>query len=133
MSSQTAPDAAPRPVRPARSLRRTLAAAVLAFEGLVVVFAALVAMSQSSLGRAQSLWSGGALAVVCFLTAGLLRTPVGTALGWVLQAVLIATGIWVPTMFFLGVVFAALWVTALRVGGRIDREKAAYAQAAAAR
>lgn len=103
---------------------------MLGFEGLVVVFAALVAMAQSSLGREQSLWLGGALAAACFLTAGLLWTPVGGVLGWVLQVLLIATGIWVPMMFFIGAVFTALWVTALRVGGRIDREKAAYPEAA---
>jgi hypothetical protein len=125
MSSQTSSSG----TRPARSLRRTLAAAVLAFEGLVVVFAALVAMTQSSLGRDQSLVLGGALAVVCFLAAGLLRSPIGVVLGWVLQVVIVLTGVWVPMMFFLGVVFGALWVTALRIGGRIDREKAAYAEA----
>lgn len=122
MSSQTTGHA----VRPVRSLRRSLAAAVLALEGLVVVFASLVAMAQSSLGRGPSLGLGGGLAVACFVGSGLLRFPAGTVLGWVLQGLLILTGIWVPMMFFLGVVFGALWVTALRVGGRIDREKAAY-------
>jgi fatty acid desaturase len=126
MSSRT-PGAVPRP---RRSLRRTLAAAVLGFEGLTVFFAALVAMTQSSLGRTTALGSGGALAVACLVAAGLLRSPVGTAFGWVLQVLIVVIGVWVPMMFFLGAVFAALWLTALRVGGRIDREKAAYAEAA---
>lgn len=127
MSSQI-PSSGPRP---ARSLRRTLVAAVLAFEGLVVVFAALVAMTQSSLGKSQSLVLGGALAVLCFVAAGLLRSSIGVVFGGVLQVMIVLTGVWVPMMFFLGAVFAALWVTALRIGGRIDREKAAYAEAAA--
>jgi hypothetical protein len=125
-SSQPAGEVA-RPSRPARSLQRALMSAVLVFEGLVAVFAGLVAMAQSSLGRGTSLVAAAVLMVACFLAAALLRTPVGVGLGWLLQALMIATGFWVPMMFFLGIVFAALWVTALRTGGRIDREKAAFA------
>ncbi len=40
---------------------------------------------------------------------------------------MVVTGVWVPVMYFLGAVFALLWVVALRVGGRIDREQAAAA------
>jgi hypothetical protein len=105
--------------------------AVLAFEGLVAMFAGLVAMAQSSLGKGPSLIGAAVLMVLCFLAAGLLRTPVGVGLGWLLQVLMIGTGFWVPMMFFLGIVFAALWVTALRTGGRIDREKAAFAASAA--
>jgi hypothetical protein len=134
MSSQISDDAdrPARPARPARSLRRTMAAAVLAFEGLTVFFAALVAKDLSSLSVGQALGFGSALAVACLIGAGLLRSPVGFVLGWVLQVLVLGTGVWVPMMFFLGAVFAALWFTALRVGGRIDQEKAAYAAAQSA-
>lgn len=127
MSSQ--PSAAPvRAARPARSLRRTMAAAVIALEGMVVFFAAIVAKDLSSLSSGQALGYGSALAAGCLLTAGLLRTRAGYLIGWALQALVLVTGVWVPMMFFLGAVFAALWGTALRVGERIDREKAAVAQ-----
>ena len=129
-SSQAAGDAAP-PSRPTRSLQRVLMSAVLAFEGLVAVFAGLVASTLSSLGKGPALVAGAVLAVLCFLATGLLRTRIGVGLGWLLQVLLIVAGCWVPIMFFVGVLFAALWATAVRVGERIDREKAAYAQAAA--
>lgn len=107
-----------------RSPRRTLAAATLLFEALVVFFAGLVAKDLSSLSAGVALGIFSALAVACLVTAGLLRSPVGYALGWGVQVVAIASGFWVPVMFFLGGVFALLWWVALRQGARIERERA---------
>lgn len=94
-----------------------------------MLFAGLVAKDLSSLGAGTALGFGGGLAVACVVVAGLLRSRAGVAAGWVLQALVLVTGFWVPMMFFLGAVFAGLWLTALRVGERIDREKAAFAAA----
>ena len=35
-------------------------------------------------------------------------------------------GFFVPMMFVVGGIFVVLWVVALRLGGRIDRERAEY-------
>ena len=35
-------------------------------------------------------------------------------------------GLVVPMMFVVGGIFVVLWFVALRLGGRIDRERAAY-------
>ena len=59
------------------------------------------------------------------LTAGILRRPGGYLIGSLLQVVVLATGWWLPMMYVVGAVFAALWFTALRVGSRIERERAA--------
>jgi hypothetical protein len=106
-------------VRPSR----VLAATVLCFEALVVVFAGLVAKDLSSATPAAALATSGALAVACLLCAALLRTRAGYWLGSVLQVAVLAVGLWVPVMFFLGLVFAALWVFALFVG-RLRRPEA---------
>ena len=37
-----------------------------------------------------------------------------------MQALLLASAIWVPAMLFLGVLFGALWVTALIQGQKAD-------------
>ncbi len=110
-----------------RSPRRTLAAATVSLEAFVVFFAGLVAKDLSSLsaGAALALFSG--LAVACLLTAGLLRRPWGYGFGWVVQAAVIASGVLVPVMFFLGALFAVLWFFALQQGARIERERAEYA------
>ncbi len=101
---------------------------VLAFEALVILFAGLVAKDLSGLGTGTALGLAGALALACLLVAGLLRGRAGYAAGTVLQLLVVAAGIWVPVMFFLGALFAAIWVVALRVGGRIDAESAEGAE-----
>jgi hypothetical protein len=111
-----------------RSPRRTLAAATVSLEAFVVFFAGLVAKDLSALSTGAALGLFSALAVACLVTAGVLRRPWGYAFGWVVQAAVILSGIWVPVMFFLGAVFAVLWWVALSQGARIEREREAYAR-----
>jgi hypothetical protein len=47
----------------------------------------------------------------------------------VLQAGLVAGGVVVPVMYFLGVAFAALWWAAIHVGRKVDAAKARFAEA----
>ena len=110
-----------------RSPRRILAASTLALEAFVVFFAALVAKDLSSLSTATALAGGCALAVACLLVAGLLRYRIGYPLGWLLQLVLIVTGLWVPIMFGIGALFGALWAVGLYQGTRIERDQARIA------
>jgi hypothetical protein len=100
-----------------------MASATLVFEGLVVFFAGLVAMRLSSLSRGEALGLAGGLALACVVTAGLLRHPAGYVVGSLLQVAVIASGFWVPPMYFLGVVFALLWFAALRTGRRLERAR----------
>lgn len=44
-----------------------------------------------------------------------------------LQAGLVASGLVLPTMFFLGAVFAALWWASIHYGRKIDEAKARHA------
>jgi hypothetical protein len=64
---------------------------------------------------------GGVLAVAALVIAALVGRPgQGWALigGTVLQAAVIATGVVVPVMYGLGVIFGALWLTAIWLGRR---------------
>lgn len=70
-----------------------------------------------------------ALAVLAVLAAGLVRRPFGPALGWVVQVLSILSGVWVPMMFVVGLVFALLYGYCQRLGRRVDREQAARALA----
>lgn len=109
-----------------RSLTESLGSIVLACEALTVFLASLVAFGLDAvhpLPRAAALIGGGLLFVALVVTAGLLRHRWGVIVGWVLQALLLATGFLVPAMFFLGAVFAAMWTYAILTGTRIDRSK----------
>ena len=92
---------------------RVLGSAVLAMEFLVMGFALLLAMERHG---TLALSLGGALAIAILLTAGLMKRKSGWYLGSVLQLGLIAYGIVVPAMYFMGTLFAVLWVSAFIIG-----------------
>ena len=106
---------------------RILAASVLVAEAFVVLFATIVAANLSDVG-AGTAWSvGGGFALACLALCGLLRYRWAYLVGWALQVALIAAGLVVTTMFFLGAVFAGIWFAALWYGRKVDRLKAARA------
>lgn len=108
----------------AERMTRRFAAVVIGSQGLAVFFGALVARAIASSSGSSSptayLVLGSLFALACFLDAGLLRRPWGLSLGWVLQVLTLAAGLVVRQMLFVGVVFAALWVTALFQGRKMD-------------
>ena len=108
---------------PGRMTRR-LAGTVIVAQGLAVFFGALVARGLAAAhGSGTSntfLLIGSVLAVVCILDAGLLRRPWGITLGWVLQIATFAYAFVVPMMLFVGLMFGALWLTALVQGRSMD-------------
>ena len=106
---------------------RTLCASTLIGEFFVIGFAGLVAMKSDGLSTA-TVWTvcgvGMALSV---LLCGMITRPGGVQLGWGLQIALIVSGFVVPTMFFLGAVFAGLWWASVHYGRKIDEAKARWA------
>ncbi|MGX7759167.1 DUF4233 domain-containing protein [Streptomyces angustmyceticus] len=111
---------------------RTLCASTLIGEFFVIGFAGLVAMQMTDLS-AVAVWSVSGVAMLLSLAlCGMLTRPGGVQLGWALQIALIAAGFVVPTMFFLGVVFAALWWASVHFGRKIDEAKARWAAQAEA-
>ena len=108
-----------------RSSMRGICAAVLVFEGLVVFFAMLVALDLSDVDDATCGGSAARRRWRASLLAGLLRRRWALAAGSVLQVLIIGTGFVVPTMFFLGAVFAGLWFLAIFLGRRVERLQAA--------
>jgi hypothetical protein len=101
-----------------------MCAGMLTLQAVVLFLTGVVLIGLTSLGASTALGIGGGLAVSCFVAAGLLRHPVGYWLGWTIQAVSIGLGFVVHMMFFLGVIFGALWAGAYFLGARIDRERA---------
>ncbi|GGZ71707.1 DUF4233 domain-containing protein [Streptomyces echinoruber] len=111
---------------------RTLCSSTLIGEFFIVGFAGLVAMKDPDLSM-TAVWTVSGIAMaLCVLLCGLVTRPGGVALGWALQLALIASGFVVPTMFFLGVVFAALWWASVHFGRKVDEAKARFAAQAEA-
>ncbi|GAA2597215.1 DUF4233 domain-containing protein [Streptomyces tubercidicus] len=107
---------------------RTLCASTLIGEFFVIGFAGLVAMQMSELSTVTIWTVSGIAMLLSLLLCGMLTRPGGVQLGWALQAALIASGFVVPTMFFLGAVFAALWWASVHFGRKIDAAKARWAE-----
>jgi hypothetical protein len=108
-----------------RSPRRGMCAAVLSLEGITLGLSVPVMIAVSEVPPSQALAVGLGLALGCLVIAGLLRSEVGYLAGWAVQVAAIGLGLVVPTMFFLGAVFAALWAAADLLGRQIEREYAA--------
>lgn len=111
-------------------MTRRLAAVVVAFQVIAVLLGGLVAWaiarSQDGSGHAAYLWVGGLVALLCIVTAGTMRRPWGVAVGWLVQAATLAAAFVVPLMFLVGVMFLALWVTALVQGRKMDQLTVEY-------
>ncbi|MET9120904.1 DUF4233 domain-containing protein [Streptomyces sp. NPDC004528] len=111
---------------------RTLCASTLIGEFFVVGFAGLVAMKDPGLSMTTVWTVSGIVMVLSVLLCGMITRPGGVQLGWALQIVLIASGFFVTSMFFLGAVFAALWWASVHYGRKIDEAKARFAAQAEA-
>ncbi len=100
---------------------RRLCATVLVFEVVVIWLAIPVAITIAHARPGPAGVVGGVLAVAALVIAALVGRPgQGWALigGTVLQAAVIVTGVVVPAMYALGVIFGALWLTAIWLGRR---------------
>ncbi|MEU3422604.1 DUF4233 domain-containing protein [Streptomyces murinus] len=106
---------------------RTLCSSTLIGEFFVIGFAGLVAMKDPSLSVSTVWLVSGIAMALCVLLCGMVNRPGGVALGWALQIALIASGVFVPTMYFMGVVFAALWWASVHFGRKVDEAKARFA------
>jgi len=109
--------------RRVRSTTESLLSIVLGLEAVLMFFVTLTAFGLKAVPPVTAFVGGGVLLLVLVLTAGLLRFRWGVWLGWVLQVVLIATGILLPIMFFIGAGFAAIWTYCFKKGRDIDRQR----------
>ena len=82
-------------------------------EFLIMGFALLLAKDHHS---ATAIWIGAVIAILCLLTAGMMKTIRGWYLGSLIQVALISYGVVIPLMYFMGTLFAGLWIAAFVIG-----------------
>lgn len=105
---------------------RVLCSSVLAIEGIVVLLATSLATSAGSVANTALAWAAGlTLMVLLFLAPATLRYRWGLTLGWILQALVLASAIVVGwTMLVVGGLFVVLWWLAIHNGSRVDALRA---------
>lgn len=99
---------------------RRLCATLLVLQAIVTALSIPVAINLAHVSPSTAGLVNGGLAVAGLVIAGLLRYRWAYAAGTVLQFLVIATGFMVPTMFFLGIIFTALWITNIWVARRVE-------------
>ena len=120
-----------------RSAKLTFTQAILGLEALAALFATTFVAGMANAGAVEAsagaIWGLGLwLVLMLGYAAGQQRKPWGVWLGWGLQAPLILGFFIDPAITIIGVIFLALWIAALRIGGRIDSERAERDAAVAA-
>jgi hypothetical protein len=113
-----------RPRRP-RSVTEMLLSIVLVLESMLVFFVTLTVYGLKALEPAVAFGGGAALLLVLLATTQVLRFSWGMWIGWVLQALLLATGLILPALYIVAALFVAMWVYCFIRGQQIDRQKAA--------
>jgi hypothetical protein len=106
-----------------RSVTESLTSIVLLLEAIVLFFVALVFFGLHTLTPAGAFGGAGLFIVVILLTIALLRYPLGMALGWLIQAALIALGVLNPVMYVVGAGFTAFYVWCFVRGRQIDARR----------
>ncbi|TLM86220.1 DUF4233 domain-containing protein [Pseudarthrobacter sp. NamE2] len=109
-----------------RSTKVMFASTVLLLEAFVMFFATLTVfgLRRGEFPPEIILGVGIGFSVVMVVACAFLTRPWGIGLGWILQVVLLLTGIFEPAMFLVGVLFGLAWWYGIRSGIRLDREAA---------
>lgn len=103
-------------------MRESLGSIVLGFEAVIVFLATLVGFGLKVADPVVVLVSGAVLCLALVATVGLLNRLVGFRVGWVLQFVIVASGLLVPIMYVIGAAFVALWTYCMVTGTRLDAQ-----------
>lgn len=99
-----------------------LCATVLILESVVIALAIVPAVKLDHASPSSAALAGGVAAALAIVLAALARKrlPVTVAGGSLLQALVIAAGTIVTVMYILGGIFAALWITGIWLGHRVE-------------
>lgn len=124
------------PIKPKKSALVQFTSTTLLLEAFLVIFATLAVwgLRGSEFGRGPLriesgvvIWVlGGVLALVLVILSRAQGSAAGRAAGTVAQIPVLAMGLLVPMMYLVGGIFVVLWFYALRLGSRVDRERAEY-------
>jgi hypothetical protein len=113
---------------------KRLCGTVLIMEAVIALLAIVPSIRLEHVHGGTAGLVGGVIAVVAILLSGLVGRP---RMGWVLyagslfQALVIWSGVFVPAMYVLGAIFAALWFTGIWLARKVEREQREREAAAA--
>jgi len=93
-----------------RGLTESLLSIVLGLEAVLVFFIALTVYGLHALPPLEAFGGGAALVILLALATRVVRYPWGVWVGWVLQVLLLATGILLPALYIAAALFVGMWI-----------------------
>lgn len=123
--------------RPKKSAKIQFASTTLLLEAFVVFFATLVlyGLRDIQIGLPSTaphldgttIWiMGGVMVVVLIVVSRMCGRPGGYLAGSLAQIPVVLSGLIVPMMFLVGAIFVIMWFLSIRLGSKVDRERAEY-------
>lgn len=97
---------------------------ILAFEAVVFGLAIAGMIQVDSVPVPVAVGAAAVGMALAIASCALLRFPVGYLLGWVTQVAVVGIGVLTPWMYWLGGMFALLWVVSFVLGRRIEQAAA---------
>lgn len=107
---------------------RVLGASVLALEAIVVLLAIPFVIVVRQVPPWAGISAGVVLALALIMLARYVTRPWAIPVGWVLQVLVVLTGLLAPAMFVVGGIFALLWGLAIRLGREADAARGGSAE-----
>ena len=123
------------PKLPLKSKLPILGGTVLISEAIIVYFALLVGYGLQPLPFGWLVAGAVVLGALCIIATATLpkkagQKGLGIPLGWMIQLLILASGIVLGGLVVVAVVFGAMWAVGIYWGRRIDREATAYVKQA---
>ncbi|MGI8458911.1 MAG: DUF4233 domain-containing protein [Propionibacteriaceae bacterium] len=120
----TADGSGPLWLRPGNPMGKVLLS-ILIFEVIAVGLALPVMLLVSKITVSVAVVSCVGLALLALVSAGLMRKPLGSLLGWLTQVGVVALGLLTPGMYIVGAMFLGIWVLTFVLGRKLDANAAA--------
>jgi hypothetical protein len=95
---------------------------MLGLEAVLVFFIALTVFGLHAVSPAVAFGGGAILVVLLLIGTRVVRYPWGVWYGWVLQVVLVLTGIVLPALYIAAGFFLAMWIFCFIRGRQIDKQ-----------
>jgi len=118
--------ASARRPRRERSALESLLSIALLLEAVLLFFVTLAVFALKVLPAGLAFGAGIGMIVLLAIDGRLVRYRWGRWLGWLLQLAIVASGVLLTLMFFIGAGFLGIWIYCFVTGRRLDAAKARH-------
>ena len=109
------------------STQGSLGSIILGFEIIVIFLTGLTTFGLRVFDPPTiGIWGGVSVCLLAVIALALMRTRAGIFLGWIVQAVVLLSAIFLPAILLVGIPFAIIYGYGMIKGAQIDRQRAQW-------